>query len=98
MFVCPPQLYAHRSALNNGNFVIEDEIICKDNSVYSLKGRECPHRGYTMHTPGEIVKNVVCKMHGLAWNSNGTPLPGIPHCEHFYKFHHHGDLQVGKSG
>ena len=27
MFIDPPQIYAHKSALNNGNFVIEEEII-----------------------------------------------------------------------
>jgi hypothetical protein len=98
MFTNPPQVYAHKSALNNGNFVTEDKIIFKDNTGYSLKSRECPHRGYMMHTPGEVVKNVVCKMHGFAWDSQGKPLQENAQCEHFYKLHHHGGVSVGKSG
>ena len=98
MFVDPPQIYAHKSALNNGNFVIEEEIIFKNKDCYSLKSRECPHRGYIMHTPGEVVKNVVCKMHGFAWDSKGKPLTEKPYCDHFYKLPHHGEVEVGKSG
>jgi hypothetical protein len=98
MFINPPQLYAHCSALNNGNFVTEDLIICKTNSGLSLKSRECPHRGYTMHTPGDVVKNIVCKMHGLAWAGDGSPCQEKSYCEHFYKLHHRGDIAVGKSG
>ena len=98
MFIDPPQIYAHKSALNNGNFVIEEEIIFKNKNCYSLKSRECPHRGYIMHTPGEIVKNVVCKMHGFAWDSEGKPLQQEPYCDHFYKLPHHGEVEVGKSG
>jgi nitrite reductase/ring-hydroxylating ferredoxin subunit len=98
MFTNPPNIYAHKSALNNGNFVVEDEIIFKDGENYSLKSRECPHRGYIMHTPGEIVKNVVCKMHGFAWDREGKPLQQQPYCEHFYKLAHHGEVTAGKSG
>lgn len=98
MFTNPPQIYAHRSALNKGNFVAEDKIICKDDSGVRLKSRECPHRGYIMHTPGEVVKNVVCKMHGLAWNSDGSPSQEKSYCEHFYKLHDRGSLDTGKSG
>lgn len=98
MFKNYPQIYAHNSALNNGNFVTEDKIVCKDNSVLSLKSRECPHRGYIMHTPGEVVKNIVCKMHGLAWDNNGYPCQEKSQCDHFYKLHHHGEPELGKSG
>lgn len=98
MFTNPPQIYAHKSSLNNGNFVVEDEIIFKNEKTYCLKSRECPHRGYIMHTPGEVVKNVVCKMHGFAWNQEGKPLQQNSYCDHFYKLHHHGDVDVGVSG
>jgi phenylpropionate dioxygenase-like ring-hydroxylating dioxygenase large terminal subunit len=98
MFINPPELYGHHSALNQGNFVTEDKIVCKDNSGVSLKSRECPHRGYTMHTPGEVVKNIVCKMHGLAWSSDGLPCQEKSYCNHSYKLHDRGSLQVGKSG
>jgi nitrite reductase/ring-hydroxylating ferredoxin subunit len=98
MFENPPQFYAHKSALNNGNFVTEDEIIFKDDKTYTLKSRECPHRGYIMHTPGEVIKNVVCKMHGFAWDQTGKPLQEKSSCEHFYKLPHHGEIELGKSG
>jgi nitrite reductase/ring-hydroxylating ferredoxin subunit len=98
MFKNPPQIYAHQSALKNGHFVIEDEIVFNNNGEYSLKSRECPHRGYIMQEPGDVVKNVVCKLHGFAWDSEGKPLSKEPYCEHFYKLHHHGDLELGISG
>jgi hypothetical protein len=98
MFNSPPQIYAHSSALKNGNFVIEEGIILKNNNTYTLKSRECPHRGYVMHTPGEIVKNVVCKLHGFAWDSEGKPLSKEPYCDHFYKLATHGELELGKTG
>jgi phenylpropionate dioxygenase-like ring-hydroxylating dioxygenase large terminal subunit len=98
MFKNPPKIFAHSSALKNGNFVVEDGIILKDNEQYSLKSRECPHRGYIMHTPGEIVKNVVCKLHGFAWGSDGKPLSKEPYCDHFYKLANHGNLTLGRTG
>jgi hypothetical protein len=51
-----------------------------------------------MQEPGDIVKNVVCKLHGFAWDDNGRPLTKEPHCEHFYKLHHHGDINLGSTG
>lgn len=98
MFNNPPQIYGHKSALKNGNFVIEEGIILKSDNEYTLKSRECPHRGYVMHTPGEIVKNVVCKLHGFAWDSEGKPLSKEPYCDHFYKLATHGRLEIGKTG
>ena len=60
MFNNPPNMYAHISALKNGHFVVEDKIIFNKDGQYSLKGRECPHRGYIMQEPGDVIKTVVC--------------------------------------
>ena len=98
MFKNPPQIYAHQSALKNGNFVIEEEIIFHDNGQYCLKSRECPHRGYTMYENGDVVKTVVCKLHGFAWDQNGNPLKQGEPRDHFYKLHHHGDIELGQTG
>jgi nitrite reductase/ring-hydroxylating ferredoxin subunit len=100
MFKNPPNIYAHSSALQNGHFVTEDEIIFKKDEKYSIKSRECPHRGYIMQEPGDIVKNVICKLHGFSWDDNGKPLNNSldPCRNHFYKLHHHGELELGTSG
>jgi len=100
MFNNPPNIYAHCSALNNGNFVVQNDIIFKNENEYSLKSRECPHRGYTMYEPGDVIKTVVCKMHGFAWDNEGKPLNNVsdPCRNHFYKLPNHGKLNIGKSG
>jgi phenylpropionate dioxygenase-like ring-hydroxylating dioxygenase large terminal subunit len=98
MFKKKPNIFAHTSALNNGNLVLYDKIVIKNQDGYDIKSRECPHRGYQMHQPGEIVKNVVCKLHGFAWDNEGRPLSKEPYCDHFYKLHHHGSATVGRSG
>jgi hypothetical protein len=100
MFNNPPSIYAHKSALNNGHFVVEDEIILKNDNTYSLKSRECPHRGYIMQKTGDVIKNVICKLHGFAWDDCGKPLKNTvePCRNHFYKLHHHGDLELGQTG
>ena len=98
MFKQSPNIFAHASALKNGSFVVEDGIIFKNDDQYTLKSRECPHRGYVMHAPGDIVKNVVCKLHGFAWDNHGKPLSQEPHCNHFYKLADKGNLELGKTG
>lgn len=98
MFKNYPNVFGHTAALNNGNLVLHDKIVVKNGNTYDIKSRECPHRGYLMHTPGDIVKNVMCKLHGFAWDNEGKPLTKEPHCEHFYKLHHHGSADVGKTG
>jgi nitrite reductase/ring-hydroxylating ferredoxin subunit len=98
MFKSTPRIFAHSSALKNGHFVTEDKIVFNNNGEYSLKSRECPHRGYIMQEPGDVVKNVVCKLHGFAWDNEGKPLSREPFCDHFYKLHHHGELELGTSG
>jgi hypothetical protein len=98
MFKKSPNIFAHVSGLENGNLVLHDTIIVKDNNTYNIKSRECPHRGYLMHSPGDIVKNVSCKLHGFAWNNSGQPLSKEAHCDHFYKLHHYGEASVGITG
>lgn len=98
MFKKIPNIYAHNSALKNGNFVVEEEIIFKNDNQYSIKSRECPHRGYVMQEPGDVVKTVICKLHGFMWNADGNPLDYDPCRNHFYKLHHHGELEIGHSG
>jgi nitrite reductase/ring-hydroxylating ferredoxin subunit len=100
MFNNPPNIYAHVSALKNGHFVTEDQLILNNNGEYSIKSRECPHRGYLIQEPGDVVKTVVCKLHGFAWDSEGKPLDNAaePCRNHFYKLHHHGPLELGKTG
>jgi hypothetical protein len=98
MFKNPPNIFAHASALNNGNFVLQDKIIIQNNNQYDIKSRECPHRGYIMHEPGDMVNNVVCKLHGFAWDLEGKPLEKEPYCSHFYKMHHHGQATLSKTG
>jgi hypothetical protein len=98
MFKKTPNIFAHVAGLEKGNLVLCDKIVVKDNDNYHIKSRECPHRGYLMHNPGDVVKNVVCKLHGFAWKNNGQPLSSEPYCDHFYKLHHHGNATVGKTG
>lgn len=98
MFKLRPNVFAYKSALENGNFVLQDKIIIKNNDTYEIKSRECPHRGYLMHEPGDMVNNVVCKLHGFAWDQTGRPLDKEPYCSHFYKMHHHGVAELGKTG
>ena len=100
MFSNPPNIYAHTSALNYGNFVVQENIIFKNENKYTLKSRECPHRGYTMYDPGDVIKTVVCKMHGFAWDNEGQPLDNkIEPCRnHFYKLPNYGKIDSGKSG
>jgi hypothetical protein len=98
MFKKSPNIFSHVSALNNGNFVLHDKIVIKNGNSYDIKSRECPHRGYIMHMPGDVVKNVVCKLHGFAWDQEGKPLSKEPYCEHFYKLHHHGSATESITG
>ena len=51
MFKNYPNILAYKSALNNGNFVLQDKIVIKNGDNYDIKSRECPHRGYLMHEP-----------------------------------------------
>lgn len=98
MFKKSPNVLTHISALQNGNFVLQDKIIIKNGEEYSIKSRECPHRGYLMHASGDMVNHVVCKLHGFAWDQSGNPLEKEPYCSHFYKMHHYGTAELGSTG
>jgi nitrite reductase/ring-hydroxylating ferredoxin subunit len=98
MFKNPPQIYAHISALKNGHLILENGILMKHEDTVCLKSRDCPHRGYLIQETGEVVKTVVCKLHGFAWNNEGQPLTQKPYCDHFYKLQHTADLTVSRSG
>ena len=98
MFKQSPNIFAHVASLANGNLVLHDKIVVKNQDGFCAKRRECPHRGYLMHKPGDIVNNIVCKLHGFCWDSNGDPLVKEPYVDHFYKLHHAGDIEAGRSG
>lgn len=73
MFKNPPNVLAHTTVLQDGNFVLPDYILNKADEI-NLFHRFCPHRMYPMHTPGEHVENVYCKFHGFEWTKDGTPI------------------------
>ena len=98
MFKNAPNIYAHVSALKNGNFVLYDKIIVKNNQQYDIKSRECPHRGYIMHKPGDQINHVNCKLHNFAWTQEGIPLDNENYCQHFYKLQHNGTANLGQTG
>jgi hypothetical protein len=95
MFKNIPLILSHESSCDYGHFVTNDYIIFKDKEEnYSLKDRACPHRAYLMHKPGDVVKQVECKLHGFCWDDEGKPANE----EHFYKLAHKGEVTKGKSG
>lgn len=92
MFKNVPKIYAHKAAMNAGNFVTPEVILNQGtDTVANLFHRFCPHRMYPMHTPGEVVQEVYCKFHDFKWAVDGTPLnnPKKLTC---------GTAQVGRSG
>jgi hypothetical protein len=75
MFKNVPKIYAHKAAMNAGNFVTPEVILNPStNTVANLFHRYCPHRMYPMHTPGEVVQNIQCHFHGFEWDATGTPV------------------------
>lgn len=74
MFDVVPKVLAHKSVVDNGNFVIPDFILNKNGDGVSLFHRFCPHRMYPLHNPGEHVQNVYCKFHDYEWTASGTPI------------------------
>lgn len=86
-----PKIITHKSVFKQGNFVSENWIVSYTTQVNLLK-RICPHRTYTMYSPGEIVKNnIVCDFHGYSWNNLGIPINNSTkiNC---------GTAQLGESG
>ena len=91
MFKINPNIFAHTSALKNGNFVIPDYILNFNNNTINLFNRFCPHRMYPLATPGTHTNNILCDLHGFEWSKNGDPINNdrTISC---------GSAQIGKSG
>jgi phenylpropionate dioxygenase-like ring-hydroxylating dioxygenase large terminal subunit len=91
MFNNPPRIFAHKSVVENSNFVLPDYILNKGDNSVNLFHRFCPHRMYPLHQPGELVENIHCKFHGFEWSKEGEPLNNDRkiNC---------GKAQVGNSG
>ncbi len=98
MFKIKPNVLAHVSALKHNNFVLQDSIIVRNQNSYDVKNRECPHRGYLIGNPGDQLKILTCKLHGLSWNQDGNPFNQDTNCNHFYKMHHKGQATLGRTG
>lgn len=93
LFINAPKIYAHVKALENGNFVVPEQILNKGTveGKANIFHRYCPHRMYPIANPGVNVKEMVCKFHDFKWNEDGTPInnPKKLHC---------GTADVGKTG
>ena len=91
MFKIMPRVFAHKTVVDKGNFVLPDYILNKGIDTVNLFHRFCPHRMYPLHTPGEHVDNIHCKFHNFEWSKDGTPLnnPKKIQC---------GTTTTGKSG
>ena len=78
----PPRIFAHKNIVNKGNFVLPDYILNKGNDGVNLFHRYCPHRMYPLHTPGEHVDEINCRLHNFTWSKDGTPVnnPKKIHC------------------
>lgn len=75
MFDIQPKVYAHKSAVEKGNFVLHEFILHKiSEQNVKLFRRYCPHRMYPLHEPGETVNEITCKFHNFKWNSEGMPI------------------------
>jgi len=74
MFNNPPLILAHRSAMQNGNFVTPEYILNLKNDNVQLLRRYCPHRMYPLGQPGNTMDNIVCKFHGFEWTKDGAPV------------------------
>jgi len=86
------RVYAHVSALKNGNFVSPEFILNRtgDETAKLLK-RTCPHRMYMMHSPGQVISEVTCDFHGFKWDKIGNPINNDKKISC-------GEATVGKSG
>jgi phenylpropionate dioxygenase-like ring-hydroxylating dioxygenase large terminal subunit len=91
MFKILPRVFAHKTIVDKGNFVLPDYILNKGDDTVNLFHRYCPHRMYPLHEPGEHVDNIYCKFHAFEWSKDGTPLnnPKKIHC---------GTTTTGRSG
>jgi len=82
MFKIIPRVFAHKTVVDKGNFVLPDYILNKGESSINLFHRFCPHRMYPLHQTGEHIENIRCTFHNFEWDKNGTPLnnPKKIHC------------------
>ena len=74
MFINPPRIFAHISAIAEKNFVVSEHILNKSNNEVTLFNRFCPHRMYPLAEPGTHVENITCKFHNFQWDRNGIPI------------------------
>jgi hypothetical protein len=74
MFKNPPRIFAHKTVVEKGNFVLPDYILNKGTDSVNLFHRFCPHRMYPLHQPGDHIENIYCKFHAFEWAKDGTPL------------------------
>lgn len=91
MFKITPRIFAHKTVVDKGNFVLPDYILNKGIDTVNLFHRYCPHRMYPLHEPGEHVDNIYCKFHAFEWSKDGAPLNNT-------KKIHCGTTTIGKSG
>lgn len=93
MFKNTPRILAHVSAVDQGNYVLPEDILSKseNQNEVNLFHRFCPHRMYPLHESGDLVQEVWCKFHNFKWDAKGTPInnPKKLTC---------GTATVGKSG
>lgn len=69
-----PQIFAHISVLDAKNFVLPDFILNKNKSDVFLFHKNCPHRMYPLHNPGDQIDKIHCKFHNFNWDRFGNPL------------------------
>lgn len=87
----PPKIFSHINILNEGNYVLPDYILNKNEENVYLLHRFCPHRLYPLHEPGNHIDEVYCKFHNFKWTKNGIPINND-------KKLNCGELKIGKSG
>lgn len=69
-----PIAMAHKSVLDLGNYVLPDYILSGNSSQATLFHKNCPHRMYPLHEPGQIVQEIHCKFHNFNWDKFGVPI------------------------
>ena len=74
MFSTLPTAIAHKSCADEGMYVTPEYIISNvDGKIHTLK-KFCPHRRYPLATTGEYTDKLECKLHGFAFNPDGTAI------------------------
>ena len=74
MFTRLPTAIAHKSCADQGMYVTPEYIVSTvDGKTHALK-KFCPHRQYPLATTGEHTDKLECKLHGFAFNPDGTPI------------------------